>query len=153
MTRYQLERVRPGPRRGARYQKGQLGDVSVCVLAVHQEHLISLLHRVKRVEAVVSLNMFLQLTSPPALSTADMALVWSDACVYDLVLIEVPFIGELLVAVLTGKREYSLMNQLFVLFHVFSVLRDLATYITSKGWKVHCLVSHVQTMSVELVFL
>ena len=40
-----------------------------------------------------------------------------------------------------------------MLLHIFSVLGDLTTNITSKGWKVHRLIGHVEPVSVELVFL
>ena len=98
-------------------------------------------------------QVLFKLTFSSALLSTEVTLKLCDSCVDRLVLVEVALVGELLAAVLTGKREHSLVDKLLVFFDVFSVLGDLTADITSKGGKVHRLVSHVEAVSVELVFL
>ena len=101
----------------------------------------------------VCLDVFLQFSSSPALAATHVTLVWSDASVNHLVLVQVPFVGELFPTIVAGKWKYSLVDQFLVLFDVFSIFRDLATDITGEGWEIHRLISHVDTMGVKLVLL
>ena len=148
----------PGPRGGAGHQHRELRDVPVRVRAgsVHQEDLVPGVEVVEGGETggpAVCLDVFLQLSPPPALPAADVTLVGRDPGVNHLVLVQVAFVGEFFPTIIAGKRKYSLVDQLLVLLDVFSILGDLTTDITGEGGEIHRLIGHVDPVGVELVLL
>ena len=82
-----------------------------------------------------------------------MTLVGSDPSVNHLVLVQIAFVRKLFSTIITGKWKHSLVDQFFVLFDIFGIFRDMSTDVTSKGWEIHCLIRHVDTVGVKLVLL
>ena len=83
--------VRQQQRRGARHHGRQLAQVH---LLLRQEH--------ARAQAV-ALYVLLQLCLAPTLFAAEVALIRSYACVNYFMLIQIPFVGELLPTVFACK--------------------------------------------------
>ena len=105
----------------------------------------------------VALNVFCQLCPASELIATLMTLVWRDACVSHLVLVQVTLVGELFVAELAGEAEHLGVDRLFVLLEVFGIGRHVPADVTSSVRRAlihrNRLIIKIYTMNIQFVCL
>ena len=102
----------------------------------------------------VTLNMFGQLGPASELVATLMTLIWRDTRVSHLVLVQIPLVGELLVAELAGEAEHFGMDRLFVLLDIFGIGRHVAADVTDSVSRVligYCLIIQVDPVNIPFV--